>query len=408
MAIKDKQSRVITLPICEKDYALFERDIPKAHEVIGDCLKKHPDCFPALIHKKGYALHGRDRLSKKLGIRLRRIKIDGIIYRIRPIFVLSYMRGKVNKDTSNALLLIRFGVPFWVIAYIFGRNAMYWYRLFISLAEFNLVATTVYNKDKMPHHILADEFHIRLKGLKAYIATVVAQSCFLCMEACAQANEKALSTAYGVFKREAQYLIPDFQPISINTDGWWATQNALKALFPKAHIIECFLHAVIKFRDRATKALSEFYTQAADRVWEIYRAENKRKMAQQIRRLKEWTDRIVPRSAMKDNLLKLCAKKNKWLAHFDTPSAYRTSAQLDRVMKNMERHAINSQMFHSTISMTSKNFRAFALIYNFSPSCPAVTKKYPDLISPAARLNEFVYSQDWFQNMLIAAAKARR
>jgi len=111
---------------------------------------------------------------------------------------------------------------------------------------------------------------------------------------------------------------------------------------------------------------------------------------------------------MKDNLLKLCAKKNKWLAHFDTPSAYRTSAQLDRVMKNMERHAINSQMFHSTISMTSKNFRAFALIYNFSPSCPAVTKKYPDLISPAARLNEYVFSQDWLQNMLIAAAKANK
>jgi len=55
--------------------------------------------------------------------------------------------------------------------------------------------------------ILADEFHIRLKGVKAYVATVVAQSCFLCMEACAQANEKALKIAYGVFKLQKVILL---------------------------------------------------------------------------------------------------------------------------------------------------------------------------------------------------------
>ena len=30
---------------------------------------------------------------------------------------------------------------------------------------------------------------------------------------------------------------------------------------------------------------------------------------------------------------------------------------LDRTMKIMERHSINSQMFHSNLSSTSKNFR---------------------------------------------------
>ena len=105
-----------------------------------------------------------------------------------------------------------------------------------------------------------------------------------------------------------------------------------------------------------------------------------------------------------DNLLKLCKKKNRWLTHFDNPDAYRTSAHLDRVMKIMERHAINSQMFHATVLSTSMNFRALALIYNFSPSCPAVTKDFPVLVSPAARLNGFVYSENWLENLVIAAS----
>ena len=66
---------------------------------------------------------------------MRRIKIEDKIYRIRPSFLMPYMRGK-TKEVENALLLIRFGVPFWVIAIVFGRNPMYWYRLFISLAVY--------------------------------------------------------------------------------------------------------------------------------------------------------------------------------------------------------------------------------------------------------------------------------
>ncbi|WKN45087.1 hypothetical protein [Tunicatimonas pelagia] len=77
---------------------------------------------------------------------------------------------------------------------------------------------------------------------------------------------------------------------------------------------------------------------------------------------------------------------------------------LDRVMKAMSCHAFNSQMFHATIQSTSANFRAFALLYNFSPSCPAVTRHTELLTSPATRLNGFVYHQDWLENLLIAAS----
>ena len=92
------------------------------------------------------------------------------------------------------------------------------------------------------------------------------------------------------------------------------------------------------------------------------------------------------------------------MEHLDFPDAHKTSNMMDRLMRAMNRHAFNSQMFHSTISSTSKNFRAFALLYNFIPSCPAAWDESEKLNSPAARLNGFVYHDDWLQNLLIAAS----
>ena len=405
MAVKGKENRTIYFSISEKDYKNFENDNSVAHIVINEALKKNPNSFPSDILEKGYKLNGKDRKSKKMNICLRRIKIGNHVYRICPSFVIPGMRGKVS-EVEKVLFLAKFGVPFWALAVVFGKNAMYWYRLFVSLGQYNLVGTTVYDTSEMPTDILADEFHTRLCGVKTYIATIIAKGCFLGMEACKQANELSLTNAYNVFKQEVQRFISDYQPITINADGWWATQNALSSLFPKTKIVECFLHGFIKIRDRATKKVIVYYEQIADKVWNIYRTQSKQQMAQQIRRLKEWTLKNVPACPMKENVLKLCNKKKKWLAHFDAPSAYRTSAQLDRVMKKMERHAINSQMFHSNIEMTTLNFRAFALINNFSPSCPQVTKSTGTLSSPAARLNGFVLSDSWLENLYLAAFQA--
>ena len=77
----------------------------------------------------------------------------------------------------------------------------------------------------------------------------------------AKADEISLRSAYGVFKTEVLSVFADYQPITICTDGWMATQNALKYLFEKAKIVECYLHAYIKVRDRATKKLNDYYRQ---------------------------------------------------------------------------------------------------------------------------------------------------
>lgn len=404
MALKDKQkaSRTIILNFVETDYDQFMQDQNMAHQFIQAAFSAHPELFPAEMDS-GYQLNGKTRVSQKLGIQMRKIKVAGISYQIRPSAVLPYMRAKTD-EVYKPLFLLRFGIPFWALAFVFGRNAMYWYRAFLAFAQFSVVGSTIRHPSKLPANVLADEHHVHIQGNKAYIATTIAQDCILGVEACEQADEVSLIEGYAVFKAEAQQLKPDYQPQTVNNDGWQATQNAWQWLFPNIVILECFLHAFIKVRDRATKMLNVIFELAADKIWACYFATTKHQMAQRIRRLLEWTKTQLPECPMKKNLLKLCAKKELWLAHLDFPNAYRTSNMLDRIMKQMSRHAYNSQMFHGSISSTTNNFRAFALIFNFSPSSPAVTQKYPELVSPAARFNGFVYHNNWLHNLLIATS----
>lgn len=202
-----------------------------ARELIDALYEDSPELFP-LQMEKGYQLNGKSRKSKKSGLQLRKIKISGKTYRIRPSFLMSYHRGKVE-EIAKGLFLIRFGkqiqsvcFTFWTLAFVFGRYAMWWYRAYISLNDTNLVATTVYNPYQLPQDLIADEHHIKIKDKKAYVATTVGEGCFLGMQASPKADEVTLRKAYGVFQAEALALDPDYQPDSVNADGWKATQNA--------------------------------------------------------------------------------------------------------------------------------------------------------------------------------------
>ena len=401
MAFKSKQNRTIVLPIKEKDYDSFVTNNLVAHDSLEHFISIMPECFPVEIHL-GFQLNGRDRVSKKTGLVQRRVKICGVIYRVRPSFLLSYQRGKTS-EAASGLLLIRHGVPFWVVAHILGRNPMWWYRLFISLSLYSIVGTTIRQESNLPEHILADEHHIKIQGKKAYVATTVGHNCFLGMDVSYNCDQEALQDSYEVFKLEAADLVPDYQPTTANTDGWWATQNALKALYPMIVIIECFLHGFLKVRDRATKKMKAVFDLAGDKIWDCYKAESKRSLAQKIRRLTEWTTKIKE-SPMQKNILKFCNKKERWMQHLDYPDAYRTSNSLDRLMRCMKKHAFNSQMFHGKkIETTTKNFRALALLHNFTPYYPSQHNK-GELNSPTAKLNGFTYHSNWLHHLMISAS----
>lgn len=389
--------------IDEKDYERFLNDNGFTRKLIDKRVEEHPELFPEGIVENGYKLNGRTRVSKKMNYEMVKIKTCEEQYQIQPSFLLSYMRGKTD-EASNAIFLLKFNVPYWALAYVFGRDAMYWYRLAVSLGKNSIVGTTVKSGELLPENILTDEEHITIMGRKGYIATTVAQECLLGSEVSKGCGDEDLKEAYGVFKEEAQDIKPGYSPVTVNTDGWSATKNAMKYLYPSIIIIQCFLHAYIKIRDRALKKMQDIFKEIGEKVWDCYKATDKRSFSQRIRRVKQWAIESVPDSIMKEKLLDLCSKCSLWIKYYDFPKAHRTSNALDRLMKLMNRHKFSHQGYHSSVEVTNLNIRAYALIYNFAPSCPETIKKHKNMVSPFERLNKFKYHDDWLQNLLIAAS----
>ncbi len=398
-----ENSRTIVLEISQVNYESFLHDTILSRDIIDKQVISYPELFPSDIKTKGYIFNGLTRESEKMHLRMRKIKIGAITYQIQPSFILPYMRG-LTETAEKALFLLRFSIPFWALAYVFGKNHMYWYRLFLFFGLYSLVGKKIKKATHLPDHILADEEHIYVKGSREYIATTVAKGCILGAEVCKSASEESLTKAYNVYKEESQNVNPEYQPKTVNTDGWAATKKAWKSLFSKITIIQCFLHAFIKVRDRALKKLNDSFREISEKVWDCYNAETKGSFSQRIRRMKQWATDNVPESIMKEKLLDLCKKSKLWSKYYDFPDAYRTSNALDRLMRFMDRHIFSHQSFHSTSEKATLNMRAYALIHNFSPSNPQTINKYEGKASPAERLNEFKYHENWLHNLLISAS----
>ena len=397
-------NKTIRLPIAKDDYDNFINHIEIARKDIDNMHKKYPELFPDKFDE-GYVFNGKTANSVKQGYQCRRIKLkaDGTVFTIAAGFLMPYMTA-LTEDVEKTLFLRRFNVPYWGLTYVSGRNNMYWYRLEQSLGRFNLVGTTVKKTENMPQELLADEKHTRRKGKKHYIAMTVGKECILGSEMTDSASEDSLTQAYGVFAREARSVKPDYRPNTVNTDGWIATQNAWKYWFPQITIILCFLHAFIKVRDRATKALSTSFNEVSTRIWDAYKATSKASFSQKIRRLQEWTIKHVPESAMKQHVIDLCMKRNRFTETYAHEYAHRTSNMVDRLMKFFDRACFDALYFHGTLESAQQRVRAWAILYNFCPSSPAIVKKYDGLLSPAQRLNNKNYDDNWLVNLLVSAS----
>jgi len=376
-------------------------DPAKFRASVNARIEQFPELFPAEI-TAGYRMKDIKE-SKKLSNPIRRIEVSGISYTIRPSFVMPYMTGFV-KDVEKGLFLRKHDVPFWGVSYVLGRNAMYWYRIEKSLGRNSLVGTTIRNPEDLPEHLIADEKHTRILGDKVYVATTVSNGCILGTSVATDAGEVSLATAYGVFRDEAQCVKPDYAPKTVNTDGWIATQNAWKTIFPYVVLIACFLHVYIKIRDRSKKKFKDIYEQVVSKLWNCYHAENKASFSQRVRRLYEWGKKTSIPSFMMGKIEKLRNNIASFSIAYDFPGSHRTSNMLDRLMQRMDRHLFSTQYFHGSLSSAELSIRGWALILNFAPSNPTTIKKHNGSQSPAERLNQFRYHDNWLQNLLISAS----
>lgn len=399
---KPRGCSTICLPIDQQDYGRIVED-PRAFRAALDALYvRMPELFPPAF-AQGYRLKD-SRHSRKLGLRLRRITCNatGQSFTIRPSFVMPYMAAYTD-DAQRALFLRTFGVPFWAIAHVLGKDPTFWYRLEVSLGRNSIVGTTV-RRGPLPEHLLADEHHQKLNGRKVYVATTVAQGCCLGAALSASSGQEGLTEAYGVFKEEAQDVEAGYSPKTINADGWAPTRAALVALFPLAVVLRCFLHGWLGIRDRG-KHLKGQFKELGDKVWGAYRAPNRRSMAQRFRRLREWAEEKL-KGAVLAQVLKLCGRGKEYGVAYDHPGCHRTSNMLDRVMRQMNRYWESGQHLHGSVRAGERHCRAWALLYNFRPYSPQTIRANGPWRCPAERLNRHRYHDDWLHNLLISASLA--
>jgi hypothetical protein len=218
---KPRGFSTICLPIRKERYRQIIDSPPLFRQRLDQAFRDTPELFPAAF-AHGYTLK-EARLSAKRGLRLRRIRgtATGAAFSIRPCFVLPYMTAWTD-DADGPLFLRAFGVPFWALARVFGRDSMFWYRIEVGRGRHSLVGTTV-RRAPLPEHLVADAHHQPRDGTKNYIATTVAAGCCLGSALAQSAGADDLQAAYGVFKEEAQNVRADYRPQTVNTDGWAAT-----------------------------------------------------------------------------------------------------------------------------------------------------------------------------------------
>ena len=311
-----------------------------------------------------------------------------------------YMAARVE-DVEGPLFLRKFGVPFWALARVFGRDPMSWYRLTCGLGRSSVVGTTA-RRAEIPVHLLADEHHQSLDGRKTYIATTVGAGCVLGAEPAAAAGAVELTAAYGVFQAEARDVEPEYAPRTVSVDGWASTHQAWLALFPLVVLLRCFLHGWLNIRSRGK--LSESFPELSRKVWESYRAPTHRAFAQRLRRLREWA-RGRPMSAwLREQVEKLCGRSKEYGKAYSHPGGHRTSNMLDRVMRSMNRYFDDGQHLHGGAEACDWHCRAWALHYNFRPWHPATARANEGWRSPAERLNQQRCHDDWLQNLLVSAS----
>jgi hypothetical protein len=390
----------ICLPISKDAYLAVVAAPERFRCWLDAAFRDHPELFPKAF-ASGYRLKDV-RSSTKTGLRLRRVRLkaSGESFSVRPSFVLPYLTG-YSDDVEGPLFLRSFGVPFWALARVFGKDPMYWYRLEVSLGRNSIVGTTLRQAD-LPEHLLADEHHQSRDGQKNYIATTVGAGCCLGAALAQTAGAEDLQAAYQVFKEEAQDVQPDYQPRTVSVDGWAATQQAWLALFPLVVLLRCFLHGWLNIRSRGK--LSEVFAQLSAKVWAAYHAANRRSFGQRLRRLWEWAQGQKLTAWLLEQVQKVCGRSREYGEAYQHPGGHRTSNMLDRLMRSMNRYFEGSQHLHGSKQACQQHCRGWALLYNFRPWNPATTRANGGWRSPAERLNQHRYQDDWLQNLLVSAS----
>lgn len=394
-----KQSKRISIPITKEEYK-NKFSHTEFREKLDEIVKKYVELFPEDI-SGGYRFHDI-RQCKKINIKLRRIKLktNGEVYTIMPSTIMPYITAEVS-EVEDPLFLRSFGVPYWALTRLYGRNDMFWYRIENSIGRNSIVGTTIRRKEKLPKHLLADEKFSKEKRKRIYIAMTSSDDCVLGASITDKADQEALEQSYGIFKKEILNIDANYQPVTTTTDGWSATRLSWQKLFNKVQLILCFLHSFLKIRDKCRLLLD--YPLISSAVWEAYRCKKVEDFQEKIYRLYHQAKIYVDSKVALASIRKLYNNRLILSQSYSYPGCYRTTARLDRLMDHADRFLYSLRYFHGHRLSSERSIRAWAILNNFSPYSPS-SHSYKSYSSPAHKINGFVYHNSWLQNLLVSSS----
>lgn len=434
-------SREIVIPVTTQDYLDAIADNERFRALLADCYARHPECFPPEF-ENGFGFKDF-KYSSKLQLSIRRIRVgfgsEERFYRVVPCDVMPYMVARVE-EVEKALFLRKFNIPFWGLAYTFGRSASFYWRLERRLGTTSIagalagkteVACTDHHRPgsamdsdpdggdcgdcsacsagALPEDLVCDEKHAKYLGEKAYVAVSAGGGCVIGAELTEGADKDSLVAGYGVLKEEMARAAPGHTIKSVNTDGYASTTAAMRELWGNSVLlITCILHLFIALRDGCKRKYREQFEAVADGFWWCYEAESKRSFAQRWRAFMEtcipsadWLPERIVGKLMRANTRKLASYK----AWYERPQAHRVSVEVDRVMGSLDRRLFAMRHLRGHFVNSRLLLRAWAHLYNFAPWNP-YTARQNGARCPAEQLMKLRYRDNWLENFRVASSLA--
>jgi hypothetical protein len=322
------------------------------------------------------------------------------VYSVIPSSQMPYLIGN-TEDVSKGLLLRTYAVPYDIIAEVLGRDGAYWERAEKGLSRMSIVGTVC--KGEIPTHLAADEKVTFINGKECYGTLTAGKNCVLGAHISLSEDTEGLQVAYQSFKDECLDCQPDYQPKSVNLDGWKATNASWKNLFPNTIVILCFLHSFIKIREIAKK-LKEKYYELGTMLWDNYAEPTAVAFKSGLAKTLIWAKlQLKDYPFIVSKVQDIIDKEARFAIAYTYPEAYRTSNQIDRPMNDLDRYLYQTRYFHGHLASAQQKIRAWAMLYNFKP----FEKRTVTKMNKKCRfeeLNGFTYHQNWLQNMLIAGS----
>ena len=123
----------ICLPFpSEAQYRAYVDDPAQSRQSLTQMLRQYPELFPKDMDQDFTFHDSSTSVKQDLIVRRIKVKATGAVFALRPSFVMPSMIAR-TAEVEKALYLRQWGVPFDALAYVFGRDAMFWYRAWLPL-----------------------------------------------------------------------------------------------------------------------------------------------------------------------------------------------------------------------------------------------------------------------------------